>query len=43
MSLFNRLLRQRLAIVDSKAGTTKDRIYADTQWLNQNFIIIDTG
>ncbi|MDV3146775.1 MAG: GTPase, partial [Sweet potato little leaf phytoplasma] len=24
-SLFNRLLRQRLAIVDSKAGTTKDR------------------
>ncbi|MDV3144175.1 MAG: ribosome biogenesis GTPase Der [Sweet potato little leaf phytoplasma] len=42
-SLFNRLLRQRLAIVDSKAGTTKDRIYADTQWLNQNFIIIDTG
>ncbi|MCG3566772.1 MAG: ribosome biogenesis GTPase Der [Candidatus Phytoplasma australasiaticum] len=42
-SLFNRLLRQRLAIVDSEAGTTKDRIYADTQWLNQNFIIIDTG
>ncbi|MDV3192346.1 MAG: hypothetical protein Q8853_02835 [Candidatus Phytoplasma australasiaticum] len=29
--------------MDSEAGTTKDRIYADTQWLNQNFIIIDTG
>ncbi|MDO7983597.1 MAG: ribosome biogenesis GTPase Der [Pigeon pea little leaf phytoplasma] len=42
-SLFNRLLRQRLAVVDDDAGTTKDRIYADTQWLNQNFIIIDTG
>ncbi|MDO8057405.1 ribosome biogenesis GTPase Der [Candidatus Phytoplasma gossypii] len=42
-SLFNRLLRKRLAVVDSEAGTTKDRIYADTHWLNKNFIIIDTG
>ncbi|MDO8060120.1 ribosome biogenesis GTPase Der [Candidatus Phytoplasma citri] len=42
-SLFNRLLRKRLAVVDSEAGTTKDRIYANTHWLNKNFIIIDTG
>ncbi|MGM1458987.1 MAG: GTPase, partial [Columbia Basin potato purple top phytoplasma] len=42
-SLFNRILNKRLAIVYEKAGTTKDRIYAEATWLNQKFFIIDTG
>lgn len=42
-SLFNRILNKKWAIVDEKAGTTKDRIYAQVTWLNQIFFIIDTG
>ncbi|WP_420887957.1 ribosome biogenesis GTPase Der [Candidatus Phytoplasma melaleucae] len=42
-SLFNRILNKRLSIIDEISGTTKDRIYAQANWLNQNFIIIDTG
>ncbi|MDV3198103.1 MAG: ribosome biogenesis GTPase Der [Vigna little leaf phytoplasma] len=42
-SLFNRILNEKIAIVDEQAVTTKDRLYARVSWLNQVFFIIDTG
>ena len=42
-SLFNRLAGDRISIVDDRPGVTRDRIYADVEWLNYNFTLIDTG
>lgn len=42
-SLFNRIIGERKSITDDASGVTRDRIYAKTSWLNQNFSIIDTG
>ena len=42
-TLFNKLSGQRLAIVDDRPGVTRDRIYADCEWLNRKFLIVDTG
>jgi GTP-binding protein len=42
-TLFNRIFRQRLAIVDDKPGVTRDRIYANCEWLTREFTLIDTG
>lgn len=42
-TLFNRLVGQRKAIVDSTAGTTRDRHYGKTDWNGREFSIIDTG
>jgi len=42
-TLFNRLVGGRLAIVDDTPGVTRDRLYADAEWLNHNFTLIDTG
>jgi len=42
-TLFNRLAGERIAIVEDTPGITRDRIYADTEWLNHKFTIIDTG
>lgn len=42
-TLFNRLVGQRQAIVDSEAGTTRDRHYGKTDWNGREFSIIDTG
>ena len=42
-TLFNRLVGQRQAIVDSEAGTTRDRHYGKTDWNGRAFSIIDTG
>lgn len=42
-SLFNRLAGERISIVDDKPGVTRDRIYADVEWLNHKFTLIDTG
>ena len=42
-TLFNTLAGERLAIVKDTPGVTRDRIYADTEWLNHKFTIIDTG
>jgi GTP-binding protein len=42
-TLFNRLVGQRVAIVDDMPGVTRDRLYADAQWLTHNFTLIDTG
>ena len=42
-TLFNRLVGQRQAIVDSTAGTTRDRHYGRTDWNGKEFSVIDTG
>lgn len=42
-TLFNRLVGEPLAIVDDVPGTTRDRIFAEAEWLNHSFDVIDTG
>ena len=42
-SLFNRLVGERLAIVDDTPGTTRDRILAESDWNGVYFDVIDTG
>ena len=42
-TLFNILAGGKIAIVKDTPGITRDRIYADVSWLDQNFTIIDTG
>lgn len=42
-TLFNKLSGQRFAIVDDTPGVTRDRLYADCEWLGRNFLIVDTG
>ncbi len=42
-TLYNRLLGQRLAIVEDQPGTTRDRLYGETEWIGQAFILVDTG
>ncbi len=42
-TLFNTLAGEKLAIVKDTPGVTRDRIYADAEWLNHKFTIIDTG
>ena len=42
-TLFNALAGERISIVEDTPGVTRDRIYADVQWLNYNFTLIDTG
>ncbi|MDJ0753811.1 MAG: ribosome biogenesis GTPase Der [Ardenticatenaceae bacterium] len=42
-TLFNRLVGRRLAVVSEVAGTTRDRLYADADWIGQVFTVVDTG
>ena len=42
-TLFNVLAGQNISIVKDTPGVTRDRIYADVEWLNKNFTLIDTG
>lgn len=42
-TLFNRLAKHRISIVDDAPGVTRDRIYADVEWLTHKFTLIDTG
>ena len=42
-TLFNRIINQRLAIVEDKPGVTRDRNYAQAEWLGHTFDLIDTG
>lgn len=42
-TLFNRVLRKRLAVVDDVSGITRDRNYATTTWNGRPFVLVDTG
>lgn len=42
-TLFNKLIGQRLSIVDDTPGVTRDRIYGDAEWLGKEITLIDTG
>ena len=42
-TLFNRLCRQRRAIVGDESGITRDRLYGKADWLGRYFEVIDTG
>lgn len=42
-TLFNRLIGERRAIISDQYGTTRDRLYGEVTWLNQEFTLIDTG
>jgi GTP-binding protein len=42
-TLFNRVLRQRKAIVESLPGVTRDRLYATAAWAGRSFAVVDTG
>lgn len=42
-TLFNKLVGQRLSIVDDTPGVTRDRIYGDCEWLGHQMLLIDTG
>ena len=41
--LFNRLVGQRLSIVEDTPGVTRDRIYASCEWCGRSFDMVDTG
>ena len=42
-TLFNRLVGERLAIIEDLPGTTRDRVYADISWGDHELTLIDTG
>src|SRR5699024_9841496 len=42
-TIFNRLAGERIAIVEDIPGVTRDRIYAESEWLGHHFSVIDTG
>lgn len=42
-TLFNRLARKRLAVVEDTPGITRDRLYAEAEWSGRRFQIVDTG
>ena len=41
--LFNRLVGQRLSIVEDTPGVTRDRLYAECEWCGRKFDVVDTG
>ena len=41
--LFNRLVGQRLSIVEDTPGVTRDRLYASCEWCGRSFDMVDTG
>ena len=42
-TIFNRIIGERLSIVEDTPGVTRDRIYAKGEWLTREFRVIDTG
>lgn len=41
--LFNKLVGKRLSIVEDTPGVTRDRLYAEAEWRNRSFDLVDTG
>ncbi len=42
-TLFNKMIGQRLSIVEDTPGVTRDRIYSKCEWRNRQFMVVDTG
>jgi len=42
-TFFNKIAGKRISIVEDTPGVTRDRIYADVEWLTHEFTLIDTG
>ena len=42
-TLFNKIIGERLSIVEDTPGVTRDRIYAEGEWCGRRFVLIDTG
>ncbi len=42
-TFFNRVVGRRVSIVEDTPGVTRDRIYAEAEWRNRHFALIDTG
>ena len=42
-TLFNKLVGDRISIVNNEPGVTRDRLYRNIDWVGQNFVLVDTG
>jgi len=42
-TFFNRIIKQKKAIVDDQPGVTRDRLYAEVEWRGNSFLLVDTG
>ena len=42
-TLFNRIIGRNFAVVDDKPGVTRDRNYAEAEWMKKHFLLVDTG
>ncbi|MGM0471173.1 MAG: ribosome biogenesis GTPase Der [Bacillota bacterium] len=42
-TLFNRIVGNRISIVEDEPSITRDRLYAEAEWLNDHFLLVDTG
>ena len=42
-TLFNKIVGQRLSIVEDTPGVTRDRIFGDAEWCGRKFSLVDTG
>ncbi len=42
-TFFNKIVGRRVSIIEDTPGVTRDRIYADVEWLDNNFTLVDTG
>ncbi len=42
-TLFNKIIGERRSIVEDTPGVTRDRIYAEAEWCDKKFLLIDTG
>lgn len=42
-TLFNRLIKRRVAVVEDTPGVTRDRLYAETEWAGKRMTVVDTG
>ncbi|NLV58192.1 MAG: GTP-binding protein, partial [Clostridiales bacterium] len=42
-TFFNKIVGRRVSIVEDIPGVTRDRVYADVEWMGRSFTLIDTG